>query len=37
MGDSAQVRNMGCMMALPECDSQVAFFESHRVIPMIKT
>jgi hypothetical protein len=30
MGERAQLRNIGCMMALPECDSQVVFVEKRQ-------
>jgi len=30
IGESAQLRNIGCMMALPECDTQVLFVEKRQ-------
>jgi len=32
LGESAQVRNIGCMMALPECDIQVIFNQKRQSI-----
>jgi len=32
LGESAQVKNVGCMMALPECDIQVIFNQTRQSI-----